>query len=164
VGCIYYVRYYCYSRTLTKQTNADSKIRYPGFVDTGVIERFLGTVTGPLAIPATIVKWAILPIVNWFSTTIDEAGERGLFIATSARYPPSKPKTGFVGVELPQGTEVANSSVIKDGMGNGVYRLEALDDSAPEGDVLPGYRADDIGKTVWEETQAVWDRALSRAA
>jgi hypothetical protein len=57
-----------------------------GFVDTGVIERFLNTVTGVMAIPATIAKWTVLPILNLFSTTVDEAGERGLFIATSARY------------------------------------------------------------------------------
>ncbi len=133
-------------------------------MSTGAIERFLGTVTGVMAIPATIAKWAVLPIVNLFSTTIDEAGERGLFIATSARYPPSKPKTDFVGVELPQGVEIADSSVIKDGVGNGVYRLGPADDSAPDGNVLPGYRLDDVGKTVWEETQAVWDRALGRSA
>jgi hypothetical protein len=95
--------------------------------------------------------------------TTDEAGERGLFLATSARFPPSKPKTDFIGEEVPQGVEAANPSVIKDGVGNGVYRLGPLDDSAPDGDVLPGYRLDDVGKTVWEETQAVWDRALSRA-
>jgi hypothetical protein len=138
--------------------------KYPGFVNTGVIGRFLGTVTGVLAIPATIAKWAVMPIVNWFSFTIDEAGERGLFLATSARYPPSKPKTEFVGVELPQGVEVANSSVNKDGLGDGVYRLGAVDDSEPDGNVLPAYRLDDVGKTVWEETEAVWDRAISRSA
>lgn len=121
-----------------------------------MIGRFLSTVTGPLAIPAILAKWTILPFLNWFSTTVDEAGERGLFLATSARYPPSKPKTDCVGVELPSGVEVANSSVIKDGVGNGVYRLSAVDDSAPDGDVLPGYRLDNVGKTVWEETQAVW--------
>ena len=136
--------------------NANQKIRYPGFVNTGVIGRFLDTVTGPMAIPATIARWAALPMVNWFSTSVDEAGERGLFLATSARYPPSKPKTDFVGVELPQGVEVANSSVTVDGVGNGVYRLLPVDDSAPDGDVLPGYRLDGVGKTVWEETQAVW--------
>jgi hypothetical protein len=117
-----------------------------------------------MAIPATIAKWAVLPIVNWFAMTTDEAGERGLFLGTSARFPPSNPKTDFVGVELPQGVEVASASVIKDGVGNGVYRLGPLDDSAPDGVVLPGYRLDDVGKTVWEETQALWDRCLSRAA
>ena len=105
-----------------------------------------------------------MPIVNWFSTTVDEAGERGLFIATSARYPPSKPKTGSVGVELPKGLELASASVVKDGVGNGVYRLGPLDDSAPDGDVLPGYRLDNVEKSVWESTQAVWERAISRAA
>jgi len=137
--------------------------KFPGFVNTGVLERLMDTAKGIYAIPATIVKWAILPIVNWFSTTVDEAGERGLFLATSARYPPSKPKTDFVGVDLPQGVEVADSSVIKDGVGNGVYRVDSYDDSAEEGTILPGYRLDDVGKTVWEETQAVWDRALERS-
>ncbi len=128
-------------------------------MNTGAIGRFLGTVTGFWALPATIAKWVVVPILNLFSFTVEEAGKRGLFIATIARYPPSKPKTEFVGVQLPQGLEI-----VKDGVGNGVYCLGPTDDSAPDGDVLPGYRLDDVGKTVWEETQVVWDRALGRSA
>jgi hypothetical protein len=137
--------------------------KYPGFVNSGVLERLMATATGLYAIPATFVSWLILPIVNCFSTTVDEAGERGLFLATSSRYPPAKPKMDFVGTPLPTGVDVANSSVIKDGEGNGMYRLNGNDESAPDTEVLPGYRLDNVGKTVWEDTQAVWDRALSRS-
>ena len=138
--------------------------KYPGFVNTGVIGRFLDSVTGLLFLPATIAKYAVLPLVNFFSMTVDEAGERGLFLSTSARYPPSKSTTGFTGVQLPQGVQVAESSDVKDGVGNGVYRLGPTDDPAPEGDVLPGYRLDGAGKTVWETTMAVWERAIARSA
>lgn len=138
--------------------------KYPGFVDTGVIARLLATVPGILSIPATIVSWALLPIVNLFSYTVEEAGERGLFIATSARYPPAQPKTAYLGVELPKGVHVAEASVVKEGKGNGMYRLGGNDESAAEAPILVEYRADDVGKKVWEETQAVWERALERSA
>jgi hypothetical protein len=138
--------------------------KYPGFVNTGVLDRLMATAKGIYAVPATIVRWAILPILNLFSTSVEEAGERGVFLATSARYPPAKPKTDSVGVPLPQGVQVADSSIVKDGEGNGVYRLSADDESAEDRPVLSGYRLDNVGKTVWEETQAVWDRALERSA
>jgi len=137
--------------------------KYPGFVNTGVIARLLATAPGLFYYPAQLARWVVLPFINLISTSVDEAGERGLFLVTSARFPPAKPKTEFAGVEV-QGVPVAASSVVKDGKGNGVYRLNADDESAAESPVLPGYRLDDVGKTVWEETQAAWDRALERSA
>ncbi len=138
--------------------------KFPGFVNTGVIDRLLATVPGLMAIPATIARYFVLPLLNLFSITVDEAGERGLFIATSARYPPSKPKTGFTGVALPDGVQVAVSSVVNNGEGNGMYRIGADDESAEESPILLTYRQEDAGKTVWRETQAAWDRALERSA
>jgi len=138
--------------------------KYPGLVNTGILERMMTTASGIYAIPAFLVRWLILPIVNFFSTTPDEAGERGLFIATSARYPPAEPKTASLGVPLPKGVSVARSSVVgEDGKGNGVYRLGPDDESAPDGTVLPAYRAEGAGKIVWESTLAVWERALARS-
>ncbi len=138
--------------------------KYPGFVNTGVIERFMDTATGLLAVPLQLAKYLVMPFLNLFSYTIEEAGERGVFLATSARYPPAKPKTEYVGQALPAGVHVAQSSIVKDGEGNGVYRVGAEDDSADESPALINYRAEDVGKTIWEETQAVWDRALERSA
>ncbi|TAQ85649.1 hypothetical protein B7494_g6051 [Chlorociboria aeruginascens] len=132
--------------------------KYPGFVNTGAIDRLLGTVKGTLALPAMFARWFVLPVANAFSMSVDEAGERGLFLATSARFPSAEPKE--VGVELPDGVEVAKSSVVKDGKGNGVYRLDQNDESVPDGDVLPNYRAKNVGQTVWKETLATWRRSL----
>ncbi|KAG4437156.1 hypothetical protein IFR05_007358 [Cadophora sp. M221] len=136
--------------------------KYPGFVNSGVLDRLLASASGLYAIPAAVGRWCILPIANLFSMTIDEAGERVLFLATSSRYP-SSATTGTPGVELPTGLKVAEASVTKDGVGNGVYRLGPNDESAKESPVLLGYRQDGVDKLVWEETQAVWERALARS-
>lgn len=96
--------------------------------------------------------------------TVDEAGERGLFLATSARYPPARPQSEYVGVPLPSGVEVARSSIVVDGVGNGVYRLVQDDETAPDGTILPGYREKGVGAVVWESTLAVWKQALERTA
>ena len=131
-------------------------------MNTGVIDRLMATAKGVYAIPATFARWVIVPIVDWFSTSIDEAGERVVFLATSSRYPPAK-GSGNAGVELPAGVKVATPSVEVDGKGNGMYRLNQVDESAPEGEVLPGYRKDEVGKVVWEETMKVWERAVARS-
>jgi len=137
--------------------------KYPGFVDTSVLHTLLTTAKGIYVLPALFADWFIVPVVNLFAMSVDEAGERGLFLATSARYPPSKPKGEFVGTPLPKGVEVAKSSVEVDGVPNGVYRLGRKDDSAPEAEILPVYRKDGTETIVWEETLKVWERALERS-
>ena len=74
----------------------------------------------------------------------------GVFIATSARYPPAQPKARVVGVALPTGVEVATSSVVTDGKGNGVYLLNEKDESSSGAPVMVGYRLDGSSKKVWE--------------
>ncbi|TVY12515.1 Oxidoreductase andH, partial [Lachnellula arida] len=69
--------------------------KYPGFVDTGVLERLLGTATGLWAVPARLARWCVLPVLNLFAMSTEEAGERGVFVATSARYPPLKKGDGW---------------------------------------------------------------------
>ena len=94
------------------------------------------------------------------------AGEWGLFIATSAKYPPAEPKdSADTGVPLPKGVQAAKSSLVKDGKGNGVYRLDQDGESVEnEGDkFLADMRSDGAGKRVWEKTLEVWNRALHGA-
>jgi len=138
--------------------------KFPGFVATGVLDRLMGTLTGVWAVAGTIARYTLVPLVQLFSAHVDVAGERGLFIATSARYPPAQSKTGATGVAPPAGVDVAKASIITEGKGNGVYLLNENDDSAPDAAVMPGYRKEGKGKLVWEDTQAVWDRALGRSA
>lgn len=137
--------------------------KFPGFVATGVIDKLMGTAQGLYAIPATFARWVLVPIVQLFSTSVDVAGERGLFVASSARYPPAQPKTEVWGVALPEGIQIAKSSVVTDGKGNGVYILDENDESTPDAPVMPSYRQEVKGKVVWEDTQVVWDRALGRS-
>lgn len=140
--------------------------KFPGFVNTGVIDRFLVTsASGVWYLPATFARFVILPVVNLLSTTPDVAGERALFLITSSRYPPAEPREGRFGVPLPAGMQVAKSSIIKDGRGNGVYRLGELDDSAIDsGEENLEWRSGDASKIVWESTLATWERALGGSA
>ncbi|TVY81536.1 Oxidoreductase andH, partial [Lachnellula suecica] len=106
--------------------------KYPGFVNTGVIARLLSTTTGLLSIPAALFRWTLLPVINLFSMSVDEAGERVLFLATSKRY-----SRGGVdgGVEMPQGVSVLEEE-------NGVYRVGPLDEGAQATEALLGLRAE----------------------
>ena len=104
----------------------------------------------------------VVPVLNLLSTTVEESGERGLFLATSARYPPANPTgEGFM-VLPPKGVDIAKSSNEKDGKGNGVYRIDNYGESAPDNPVLAEYRKEGAGKAIWEGTEAVWKRALER--
>jgi hypothetical protein len=136
--------------------------KFPGFVATGVLDKMMGTAKGLYAIPAQIARWVLIPIIQLFSASPDVAGERGLFVATSARYPPAQPKTGASGVALPNGVEVARSSIITEGKGNGVYLLDENDESAPDVPIMISYRQENKSKLVMESTMSVWDRALGR--
>ncbi|KAH8821562.1 hypothetical protein F5884DRAFT_93242 [Xylogone sp. PMI_703] len=142
--------------------------KFPGFVNTGVINRWLikesaeGTwFWSPVV---TLARHLLMPFVNLMAMTPDEAGERGLFISTSARYPPAEPKEGRFSVPIPAGLEIARSSIVKDGKGNGVYRLDKSDEVAPDsGEESLAWRAGDAGKIVWEATLMTWERALARS-
>jgi hypothetical protein len=137
--------------------------KYPGFVNTGAAGKILDSVPGILAIPARLVNWLVLPILTlFFATSPEVAGERGLFLATSARFPPSKPDAP--GVALPSGVEVARSTIVTDEHGNGVYTLDENDEITLDSPVMLGYRADGTGRVVWQETLAVWERAIGRSA
>lgn len=128
--------------------------KYPGLVNTGAIGRFMGSQKGFVAIPATFFRVFILPFVNFLATSVEEAGERGLYLATSRRYPPSKPKMGAEGTSvLPKGVETA-----KDIEGSGVYTLGPADDSRDITPALAALRAQGGSKIVWESTLSVFER------
>ncbi|KAK9246503.1 hypothetical protein V1506DRAFT_165770 [Lipomyces tetrasporus] len=135
---------------------------YPGFVDTGALNTFMGTFKGIWAVPATLATWTVIPVLNMFGRTAEEAGEWCLFVATSAKYPPAEPNDPEeLGVAMPDGVAIAKSSVSDDKC-NGVYRLDNYGESVQNecDSILAGYRSD--GKTIWEETLAVWETALKR--
>jgi hypothetical protein len=135
---------------------------YPGLVNTGQLYRTMQTASGLWAWPAWLASWTVVPLIYGFSRTIEEVGERVLYLATSARYPPADSRGKGVGVALSPGNKLAKSSVETDGKGNGVYRLNADGESAPESSVLVKYREEGAPKRVWEHAQALWKRAVAK--
>lgn len=60
--------------------------QYPGFVDTSVAKKMFEGLSGWLAPVGWLVRWILLPFATLFSTSVEEAGERGLYLATSSTY------------------------------------------------------------------------------
>lgn len=92
----------------------------------------------------------------------DEAGERQLFFATSARFPP---KDGVAaGVPLVEGRGVARGTDGKEG--SGVYSI-GIDGESAKAKVealLEGFRGDGTLEKVWELTEAEFTRIAGAAS
>ena len=105
---------------------------FPGLVVTGAFVTFAEDWYLPLRF---LFVWVVLPFAKLFTVSLQESGERHLFHATSARYPPAgvrDPPGG--GVALPNGVEVARGADWREG--SGCYLL------------------------IWEHTQEVFDRVV----
>ncbi|MCJ1250458.1 hypothetical protein MMC30_007686 [Trapelia coarctata] len=135
---------------------------FPGFVNTGIMNRAMRSASGIWALPATILRWTVLPLAGLIWRKPEEAGERFVFVATSAKYPPTETKGDEVGISLPKGVGVAESSVMKNGERNGVYRLDENGESAANSAALAGYRQDKVDENIWKQIEAVWERALEK--
>lgn len=130
-------------------------------MNTGQLDRLLVSLKGVWRYVGEVARWTLVPVLSYFAaTTVEVAAEKGLFIATSAKFPPMEKREGMV--EVTESVQVAKSSVVIDGKRSGVYRLgEDCESVSNECDqVLEGFRADGTQEKVWEETSKVWDRAL----
>ena len=135
---------------------------FPGIVDTGIMSRAMRSASGVWAWPAMLLTLTVLPLAALFWRKPEEAGERLAFVVTSAKYPPAKSKGDYIGVALPQGVRVAESSIIRNGERNGVYRLDENGESAADSVVLAGYRREEVEKKIWKDIEAVWKKALEK--
>jgi hypothetical protein len=86
-------------------------------------------------------------------------------MAISCKYPPAHDHEsgGKVDglVERPDGCAAAKPTVMADGKGNGVYRVGSNGEVYKDSKVLDKYRKEGMGKTVYEHTVGVWEKALS---
>jgi hypothetical protein len=142
---------------------------FPGAVNTEILPKALKTVPGFWHYPAQLLRITIVgPMLRIFCMSAQEAGERTLFLATSARYPAAVVNEedgkipGFMQVSNAIG--VAQSTVVKDGKGNGVYRTTEKGEVCPEKKILEKYRAEGVGKVVLEHTISVFERAQGTIA
>lgn len=139
---------------------------YPGEVGTHILDKTFAAASGLWWLPAQIPRYTILPVyTHLFCITPEEAGERTLFLATTTRFPPTTDHgaTGKVDgfVDRPYGVGVARSTVMKEGKGNGVYRVNSNAETSKPNKMLDQYREEGMGKVVYEHTMGVFKKALS---
>ncbi|KAF2119146.1 hypothetical protein BDV96DRAFT_643295 [Lophiotrema nucula] len=91
-----------------------------------------------------VVDWIALPAMNLFGATVDEAGERVLYIATSEQFPSKSQGEGEAGSNGQKGT--------------GVYIVHSDSSAIPGNKVLTAHRENGMGEKVWEHTSEVFGR------
>ncbi|KAF2796615.1 NAD(P)-binding protein [Melanomma pulvis-pyrius CBS 109.77] len=92
-----------------------------------------------------LVDWIVLPLLKLVGMTIDEAGERVLFAATSPKFPSVKTEgEGEAGAEVEKGSDGKP--------GSGVYLLRGDSSVVPGNKVLTGFREEKMGEKVWAHT------------
>lgn len=149
---------------IAKQAPSVSFIHdYPGFVNTGMSRELTGIV------PA-ITKVLLAPVMAILKIPIDETGERQLYFATSARFPPRDHGTGTgeaasAGmVALDGGVSIATGA---DGTpGGGVYSIdyEAEGTGQRVQGVLEGLKTDGTAEMVWKHVEEEFMRITGSAA
>lgn len=134
---------------------------YPGFVNTGMSRELTGIV------PA-ITKVLFAPVMAMLKIPLDETGERQLYFATSARFPPRNHSTGTADsadmITLGQGVSTA---VGADGTpGGGVYSIdyEAEGTSERVQVLLEGLKKYGTADKVWKHVEEEFVRITGSTA
>ncbi|KAK7932260.1 hypothetical protein PG985_002972 [Apiospora marii] len=124
---------------------------YPGFVKTGMSRELTGVV------PA-VTKVLFASVMAMLQIPIEETGERQLYIATAARFPPRQADRGADGIPVGPNVQIA---VGADGQpGGGVYSVdyEAEGTSQRVQHVLEQFIKDGTAEKVWSHTEEEFKR------
>ncbi|KAL8723590.1 MAG: hypothetical protein Q9225_000132 [Loekoesia sp. 1 TL-2023] len=96
----------------------------------------------------------MLPVMRMVTTSLEESGQRHLFHATSARYPPREGE--WKGLPLPERIQVAEGADGK--VGSGCYLLGPDGETVGDKELLEEYRRREMEKKIWEHTLEVFER------
>lgn len=104
--------------------------------------------------------WTVLPVMKMVTTSLEESGQRHLFHATSAMYPPAdeqqKDTSSRKDIQVAEGA---------DGMkGSGCYLLGPTGERVGDRKLLQEYRQREMGKVIWTHTLEVFDRVLGKTS
>ncbi|KAL4890672.1 hypothetical protein BDV59DRAFT_183895 [Aspergillus ambiguus] len=125
---------------------------FPGIVRTPLMNSSFGSIAG------SVLGFLSRP----FSVSVQESGERNLFISTSAAYPPAAPATpSNVGVPLVEGVQTSTAS--NGQVGGGSYLLNYDGADVTNGKLMNEYRQKDFARKVWEHTEATFKKVLGTA-
>ena len=125
---------------------------FPGAVNTSLFDRMEG-------ILGVLMRAFIYIVGYWICVPIEECGERQLYLATSARFPPSKVGSDdSSGVPLGDGSEFARGTTGE--IGSGVYSVEWDGTSASPAvqNLLAGYRDKGMVEEIRRHTEGEFDR------
>lgn len=128
---------------------------FPGVVITNGYDILAEDFPGPL-------RWlfvrAALPLMKMVTARLEEVGQRHLFHATSARYPPQRGSE--TGVQMPEGVQLAKGADGKEG--SGCYLLGPDGETVGDRKLLEEYRTREMGKRIWEHTLEVFERVAGK--
>jgi len=131
--------------------------------DVSFIHAFPGPVKSGIARGTTGAVWFVIKAVFKVVGPLvyipnQESGERHLFLATSARYPPGTGEDAAAGVPLAGEVAVARGTSGK--VGSGVYSIDWDGESAgPKVEVLLAkFRKEGLVEKVWEHTEEEFRR------
>lgn len=124
---------------------------YPGAVKTGIGR-------DPTTLFARIMNFVLMIIGPWLFIPNMESGERHLFFATSAKYPPRASADTAAAVPLVDGVDVAQGTDGK--VGSGVYSIHWDGEHAGRKSIatLAGLRKQGMAQKIWEHTVGEFKR------
>ncbi|KAI9640775.1 hypothetical protein NHQ30_010615 [Ciborinia camelliae] len=141
---------------------------FPGILTSNTWGSMMSPVQGISWYPTQVLKRTIPPLFK-HSTGIptEEIGERIVFLATSIRYPPGKEEreegkvAGWAECPPAWRIPIARAMIMRDGKGNGVYRIDENSESEEESEVLQRYLEQKMGSWLLEHTEEVFGRMLN---
>lgn len=106
-----------------------------------------------------VIRAYIYVLGRWVCVPIKETGERQLYLATSARYPPVNGDSGR-DFAVPLGDEVDMAQGTTGGVGSGVYSVGWNGESSSPAvwKLLAGLREKGMVEEVWRHTQSEFKR------
>ncbi len=125
---------------------------YPGTVRTALAGRMEGILGG-------LTRLYFLIAGYWVCVPIEECGERHLYLATSARYPPAGVDNGGgSGVPLGDGVELARGTT--GAVGNGIYSVgwDGMSASPAVEKLLAEYRDARLVEEIQRHAESEFDR------
>ncbi|KAK6209115.1 hypothetical protein LQW54_006569 [Pestalotiopsis sp. IQ-011] len=129
---------------------------YPGFVKTGLPRELTG-------VAASVSKVVFAPLMAVLQIPIEETGERQLYLATTARFPP-RGGSGAEGVAVEEG--VSASAGFDGTPAGGVYSVdyEAEGPGQKVEETLQNYKKSGMGEKVWNHTEEEFVRITGKLA
>lgn len=132
------------------------------------IHDFPGTVNTPLfsrveGILGVVMRTLVYFLGRWICVPVEESGERHLYLATSARYPPASVNGDeSSGVPLGDGLDLAQGTTGEVGSGTYSVGWDGASASPTVQKLLAGYREKGMVEEVWRHTESEFNRIIEQ--